>query len=269
VTVSTAGPDPYRHVEHVMGTVVSIDIRDRDLPPADATGAIAEVVAWLHHVDATYSPYRPDSIVSRLGHGGTHLDDLDPDVRAVLAAAHAWTTRSGGTFTLHPGGHLDPSGYVKGWAVERAADLLTAAGSRAHSVNGGGDIQTVGHAGEGRPWRLGITDPHHPGALAAVAEGYDLAVATSGTAERGPHIIDPRTGRPATALASITVTGTRLADVDAAATAAFVHGPDAPSWLATQPGLAAFAITSTGEAWSTPGFPHAQTAPSGPPSAGR
>jgi len=104
----------------------------------------------------------------------------------------AVSTRSRGYFTTTPGGRFDPSGYVKGWAVERAAGILTAAGPAGHSVNGGGDVQCGGD----RMWRIGIADPLHPGQLALVVTGRDFAVATSGVAERREHIIDPYTGRP-------------------------------------------------------------------------
>ena len=79
---------------------------------------------------------------------------------------------------------------MKGWAVERAAAILTAAGPAEHSVNGGGDVQCSGD----RLWRIGIADPLHPGRLALVVTGRDFAVATSGVAERREHIIDPYTG---------------------------------------------------------------------------
>src|SRR6185312_5631473 len=96
---------------------------------------------------------------------------------------------------------------VKGWAIERASDLLRDAGSTDHAVNGGGDMQLVGEALPGRPWRVGIADPLRPGSLVAVVEATDRAVATSGTAERGAHVVDPFTGRPAADLAAITLVG--------------------------------------------------------------
>ena len=132
--------------------------------------------------------------------------------------------------------------------------MLTAAGSAEHSVNGGGDIQCVGDHGPGGLWRVGIADPLRPGSIALVVTGRDFAVATSGVAERGPHIIDPHTGQPATGLASITVTGAGLAAADAYATAAFAMGPAARDWVESLDGYEAFAITPAGTAWQTSGF---------------
>ena len=210
-----------RHAEHVMGTVVSFDVplsarHDRSLEAA---------VRWLHGVDRVFSPYRPDSDVSRLARAEITLDGCAPEVAEVLAACARVRDLSGGYFTTSPGGRFDPSGYVKGWAVERAASLLSRAGSVDHLVNGGGDVQCAGGRAAGEPWRVGIADPFRPAALALVVAVSDCAVATSGTAERGAHIIDPFTGRPPSGLASLTVIGPSLALADAYATAAFAMGP--------------------------------------------
>ncbi|MFA1550257.1 FAD:protein FMN transferase [Actinomadura chokoriensis] len=245
-------PETIRHVEHVMGTVFTFDVRAA--PSPTITDALAEAVAWLHHVDRVFSPYRPDSEITRLAEGDVSAGQGDPDVAWVLRRCREMERDTGRAFTCEPSGRLDPSGLVKGWAVERASTILHEAGARDHSVNGGGDIQLRGEARPGRPWRIGLTDPHHRDRLIAAVTGRDLAVATSGTAERGAHIIDPRTGRPATGLASITLVGRHLTDVDALSTAAFVLGGAARAWADAQPGIEALAVTCDGSVWWTPGF---------------
>jgi FAD:protein FMN transferase len=241
-----------RHAEHVMGTVVSFDVPGWAGSPG---GALAQAVRWLHWVDATFSPYRDDSDVTRFGDGSLRLSDCAPELAEVLSACAAISARSGGYFTTTPGGRFDPSGYVKGWAIERAAAILTAAGSASHCVNGGGDVLCAGEREPGQPWRIGIAHPLRPDSLALVVAGRDFAVATSGSAERGPHIINPHTGIPATDLASLTVVGSTLAETDAYATAAYAMGFAARDWLETLEGYEAFAITPTGSAWQTTGFP--------------
>ena len=238
-----------RHAEHVMGTVVSFDV-PACAGEAAGDGALGRAVRWLHWVDATFSPYRDGSDVSRFGRGELPLPDCAPELAEVLRACAAISARSNGYFTATPGGRFDPSGYVKGWAIERAAAMLTAAGSAGHSVNGGGDVRCTGD----RRWRIGIAHPLRPGRLALVVAGRDFAVATSGVAERGPHIIDPHTGRPAAGLASITVVGPRLTETDAYATAAFAMGSAARDWVEGLDGFEAFAITPSGETWQTGGF---------------
>ena len=147
-----------------------------------------------------------------------------------------------GYFTDWPGGRFDPSGLVKGWAIERAAAMLSAAGLTSHSVNGAGDLQCTGEPEPGQPWRIGMAHPLRPAALAAVVTGRDIAVATSGTAERGAHIVNPHTGQPAADLASVTVTGPRAATADAYATAAFAMGPAARDWVESLDGYEALGI---------------------------
>jgi FAD:protein FMN transferase len=242
-----------------MGTVVSFDV------PAAAVigGSLEAAVRWLHWVDRIFSPYRPDSDVSLLAAAEVTVDGCAPEVAEVISACTAVRLCSGGYFTAAPGGVFDPSGYVKGWAVERAAAILSAAGSTNHLFNGGGDVQCVGGrpssgvSGE-EPWRVGIADPFHRNRLALVVEAAGSAVATSGVAERGAHIIDPHLGQPAAGLASLTVVGPSLALADAYATAAFAMGPArARDWTESLPGYEAYAITESGDTWQTAGFaPH-------------
>lgn len=253
MTATPAASPRTVHVEHCMGTVFSIDVRD----PGDWRGAFDEVVRWLHRVDAVFSTYRPDSVVNRLQRAELRLDECPADVREVFelcADVHATTD---GHFSIVVGGRLDPSGLVKGWAIERASNLLRAAGSANHAVSGGGDMQLAGEAAPGRPWRVGIAHPLTGGALATIVEGRDIAVATSGTAERGLHIVDPFTGRPATAFASLSLVGARLTRVDAYATAAFVMGDGAYAWVQRQEGYDAFAVRTDGTTWATDGWPAA------------
>ena len=220
---------PIRHVEHCMGTVFSFDVRS----PGIEHATLDEALAWLHHVDATFSTYRPDSAISQLAAGELQQSQLSDEVRTVLDRCAELTTLTDGYFSAFADGALDPSGYVKGWAIEIASDILQTGGSRNHCVNGGGDVQCVGRPAPGQPWRVGVSDPLHPGRLVQTIEGSGrLAVATSGSAERGTHITDPHTRTPPTGLASVTVVGENLTLVDAYATAAFAMGSAAHNWLA-------------------------------------
>jgi thiamine biosynthesis lipoprotein len=243
---------PVKRVEHCMGTVFSIDVRGVGVPER----TLDEVVAWLHHVDAVFSTYKPGSVISRLGRGELTEAQCPSEVREVLSLARAAGTASDGYFTDRPHGVVDPTGIVKGWAIEKASDLLRAAGSTSHSVNGGGDVQLVGAASTGRSWRVGIAHPLKPRELIAVVAARDAAVATSGTAERGLHIVDPHGGSPADELASLTVVGKRLTWVDAYATAAFAMGLERGlAWIESFEGLSALAVTPTGETHWTSDFP--------------
>ncbi|MET8859141.1 FAD:protein FMN transferase, partial [Streptomyces sp. NPDC004579] len=225
-----------------MGTVFSFDVRGGE--PGAVRTALEEAVAQLHRVDEVFSTYREDSQISRLARGEITVEECDPQVAEVLELGAEAERASDGWFSTRYEGRLDPTGIVKGWAAERAALGLAAVGASGVSVNGGGDVQLRGVPAPHRPWRVGVSDPLRPGALAAVvsAAGADeLAVATSGTAERGAHIVDPRTGKPAvTDLVAVTVVAPRLTWADAWATAAFAMGSRAGlDWLESLPDVEA------------------------------
>jgi FAD:protein FMN transferase len=252
---------PLVHVEHVMGTVVSFDLRVDDSQRALMQTAVADAVIWLHRVDEVFSTYRSDSQISRLGRGDMRLADCDDDVAEVLDLCAEIGRESEGYFSSTYGGQLDPTGLVKGWAVQRASEILTAAGSAHHGVNGGGDIQLVGGLAAGVPWQVGVAHPFYRGRFASVATLTDGAVATSGTAERGAHVLDPHTGRPAERLASVTVVGLDLIRSDAYATAAVAMGDSARAWLESRAGYEAFAVAADGSGWWTSGYPMVGSVP--------
>ncbi|MFF6772947.1 FAD:protein FMN transferase [Streptomyces sp. NPDC012637] len=240
-----------------MGTVFSFDVRGGS-DPARTRAALAEAVDFLHHVDRVFSSYREDSEVSRLARGELTPEQCGPDVQEVTHLCEDLLRRTEGWFTPRyagSGGGWDPTGLVKGWATERAARMLASAVPvEAVCVNGGGDIQLLGG-----PWRIGLADPLVPGALSAVVEvdagTPEAAVATSGPAERGCHILDPHTGEPpAHPLAAMTVVGSSLTIADAFATAAYAMGDSARPWLERQPDAEGLATTATGTTWQSTGF---------------
>jgi FAD:protein FMN transferase len=239
-----------RRVEHVMGMPVVVDVRD----DGAWAGAADRVFAWLRFVDETFSTYRDDSEVRRIDRGELAPPEAHPLVREVLARCAALRRRTGGFFDARAGGALDPSGLVKGWAVDGAATLLERAGARSFCVDAGGDVVVRGAPAPGRPWRVGVRHPSAPRRVAAVVEGRALAVATSGAYERGEHIVDPHTRRPPRGVLSVTVTGPDLATADAFATAAFAMGERGPAWTARLRGCEAMTVLGAGEVLTTRGW---------------
>ena len=239
-----------------MGTAVSIELAD-DRPADALRGLIDDVCAWLHEVDARFSTYKEDSEVSRMRRG--ELADPSPDLQHVLAACADLWKETDGYFDAFAGGALDPSGYVKGWSVEVASARLADAGCASHYINAGGDIRMRGHHPGGGPWRVGIRHPWHADKLSWVLALHDGAVATSGTYERGGHVLNPRTGEPAVGLRSVTVVGPSLSLADAYATAALAMGEAGLSWLATKAtdGYESAVVTDDGRAFSSAGLPAA------------
>ncbi|MFF2651564.1 FAD:protein FMN transferase [Streptomyces sp. NPDC058045] len=245
-----ARPELHR-VVRTMGTVFSCTVRAAPTPLLHK--ALDEAEALLHHLDRVFSPYREDSAVSLVNRGEPVPARWQSELYQVTHLCAEAHQRTGGWFAAWRGGRFDPSGLVKGWAVERAADLLLDAGAEHICLNGGGDIQL-----HGGPWQVGVSHPLRPGELAALVSHTEgpLALATSGPAERGCHIVDPHTGAaPSPALASLTVTAASLTEADTVATAAYAMGERARPWLtghAGLRGLAAFAVAADGSTWTTP-----------------
>jgi thiamine biosynthesis lipoprotein len=250
------------HAEVVMGTGVTFDVRRTT--PGVAGPAVARAVAWLHWVDATFSTYRPDSEISRIDRGELPEARWHPDVRHILALCDRLRVETGGYFDAWATGSLDPSGVVKGWSIERASELLSAAGCSDHVINGGGDVRVHGRPEAGSDWLVGVTHPMRLDAYCAALHLHEGAVATSGTYERGFHVFDPHRGRVATDLAAVTVIGPELTMTDAYATAALAMGKDAPEWLETLPDHEGLVIDTSGRGRETSGFDRYRLAVAGP-----
>jgi FAD:protein FMN transferase len=242
--------------ELVMGTAVSIDIRDNVSLPQPLT----DVVAWLHHVDDVFSPYKSESPISAIGRGDLPFYEATDEVRHVLRLCEQACIETNGAFNAFDlpapnGTRFDPCGLVKGWSIELAADILEGHGCRHFCINAGGDIALRGRPTPDALWRVGVRHPELADALAFVIEAEGrLAIATSATYERGAHIVDPSTGLAVTDLASATVIGPDLTNADVYATAAFVMGLDALDWIETIDGYELYLITHDDTTLWSPGF---------------
>jgi len=246
-----------------MGTVVTIDV----YPQLDATDAhvahawqqIEVACAVLHRADEVFSTWQPGSAISRLRRGEITAAAAPGEVEEVMAACARARELSDGWFDpwAMPGG-FDPTGYVKGWAAQRALSvLLSGAGVAGAMVNAAGDIASAGRLPTGESFRVGIADPAAPRQLAAIVTLTE-SIATSGTYERGPHLLDPRSRQPVARAASASVTGPDLGLADALATALAVAGPDGLGFVAAVDGYAGLTIGFDGSRRATQAFPFAR-----------
>jgi len=244
-----------RRVEHIMGMPVVVDVRDAEVDDND----LERMFDWLRFADATFSTYKDDSEISRINRGELAIAEAHPDVRDVLDRCEALRIETDGYFDVCAAAAdvIDPSGLVKGWAVDRAAAMLIEAGLRNFALNVAGDMRLRGRAVPEPCWSVGIQHPLEPSSIAAVVEANDLAVATSGAYARGDHVIDPHTGRPPVGVLSVTIAGPELATADAYATAAFAMGEAGIHWTARLRGYEAMTILADERVLSTPGFPSA------------
>lgn len=164
------------------------------------------------------------------------------------------------------GASVDLGGIAKGYAVDAAFDRLVPLGATNLLVNLGGNMRAAGQAEQGRVWRVGVRDPFaREGLLGQLELSGGMALATSGNYEkfvtldgtRYAHIMDPRTGRPVSGMAGVTVLAPSAVEADAMSTALFVAGLDAaPTMLARVPGCEALIVPDRRplELWATPGF---------------
>ncbi len=214
-------------VEQVMGLPISVHVRGAvDAPELET--AIAQVFSQLRRVDAVFSTWRPDSDLMRVRRGELSPHDAHPWLEEVAGLCAEAERRTGGLFAASlPGSEgYDPTGLVKGWAVEQAAEHLTHVQGISFCVNAGGDLVAgAGWHAEASTWTVGIQDPRDDTAVAATLPLVRGGLATSGAAARGAHIIDPRTGQAVDRDGSATVWGPDLVWSDVWATALFVD-PD-------------------------------------------
>ena len=231
---AVADRDVVRRVEQVMGMPISLALRGQHADTERGVEAWESVLASLRWTDDVFSTWRPETAVSRLGRGELTLTDCPPEVAEVLEVAEHARRATHGAFDVRrivDGREvLDPSGVVKGWAVDRAAAALRDLDDTDFCLSAGGDL--VCWAARDRPeWRIGVEDPRDPSRLLAVVPVRDGAVATSGAAHRGQHVRDARTGLAPTGIASVTVVHASLTVADLDATCAYLQGPDAAAWL--------------------------------------
>jgi len=242
-----------RYVGHVMGMPVSLALRGPHAADETGAGAWREAFAALEDVDRVFSTYRPDSFVSRYGRGEIGLGECPPELADVVRLGERAKAESGGAFDLwrrHGDGSLrfDPSGVVKGWAVDRAALPLRRLADTDFCLAAGGDMVCHVADPDAPDWTIGIEHPLDPSRLIATVPVRDGAVATSGSAHRGKHIEDARTGLAPEGIASVTVVAADLVRADVDATAAFALGRDALRWLQGRPGATGLVVRSDGSA---------------------
>ncbi len=247
-----------------MGTVVSFSVLAGSPSSEHALGVIDEACGLLHELDSTFSTWIEHSPMSRYRSGEIALADAPGELAEVLACCEHARALSRGWFDpwAMPGG-VDPTGLVKGWAVERCLDLFRHRGITAALINAGGDVGVLGEPSPGQPWRLGIRHPWREDALARVILSQ-VAVATSGHYERGFQLIDPFSGELSCYVASATVTGPSLALADALATAAAVAGPAALEIVTAIDGYEAYLILLDGTELLSEGLSTAGASPTGP-----
>jgi len=239
-----------RETRITMGMPGTIEIID-DCSQAD----IDEVFDWYTHVDETFSTYKETSEISRINAGQISEDSYSAEMREILAACEKTKQETKGFFDISHNGKLDPSGYVKGWAIQRAAEILRDKGFHSYYVEIAGDIQTIGCNAEGKPWTVGIRNPFNRQEIIKRLSLQNKGIATSGTSIRGQHIYNPhQLDQQESNIVSLTAIADKIVDADRFATAAFAMGQDGIAFIAETNRLEGYMIDADGQATFTPGF---------------
>lgn len=213
-------PNPER-AERIMGTAVAIHGPDPQHP------ASVEAMDHLRWVESAFSTFLADSQISLINAGTLELHDAHDAVQDILLRCELFSDATQGAFSHRIGNRIDPAGYVKGWAVDGAAEILHRGGIENFMIWAGGDIRTGGHPDGEESWSIGIRNPWDGTRAIDAVHLRDGAIATSGRYERGDHI----RGTGMDGLASVSVVGPRLAIADALATAVMAVGLDTAGWF--------------------------------------
>jgi thiamine biosynthesis lipoprotein len=235
-----------------MGMPITVEIIDDHVVP----GIFEKIFSFFTSVDDTFSTYKEGSEISRINRGSILEEEYSQEMREIFALAEQTKKDTNGYFDIMtPEGAYDPSGIVKGWAIERAAKILKQSGYKNFYVDAGGDIQTSGVSKSGQPWRVGIRNPFNVHEVVKVLSVSGEGVATSGTYLRGEHIYDPRTKQPGGQdIASVTVIAGDVYEADRYATAAFAMGKEGIMFIEKLKGCEGYLVDNNGFATMTSGL---------------
>ena len=219
-----------------MGMAVIIEV-----PGLKKESVIKTAFARLRAIDKQFSPYKKNSELSKYNRGELTELTLSPEVKFILHACRRAEEKTDGYFSAWYGGDFDPSGYVKGWAIAEAGKILEDRGYKTYCIYAGGDI--LARSAGKKIWKVGIQNPKNKSKILGKISGDNFAVATSGTYERGRHITNPKTNKPANELLSLTVVGPDIITADVLSTAAFAMGKQGIAFINKMPGYKCIAVS--------------------------
>lgn len=230
-----------------MGLPISIDI-----PGCASSKVFQHAFDSLKEIDKQFSPYKKSSELSKYQRGEVAKKDLDEKFKEVMKACRDAEKLTGGYFSAYYSGIFEPSGYVKGWAIEQAGEVIEKNGFDTYCIGAGGDV--LAKSDSKKIWNIGIQDPVNKTKILNLLSIHSGAVATSGNYERGLHIINPKTNQQADELLSVTVAGPNIIKADVLATAVFAAGLSGISLVEKLPSYEALVVDKYSSIYMTPGM---------------
>lgn len=232
-----------------MGMPITVEITDK-AKQAD----LNKIFDYFKSVDEKYSPYKVSSELSKVN-AGLPRKKWSPEFVEIIDLCEQTKQQTDGYFNIGRGGKLDPSGLVKGWAIQKASEQLLDAGFANFYIEAGGDIQVQGNYKPDTPWQIGIRNPFNTSEVVKALSVHDQGVATSGTYIRGEHVYDPHKNfSEVSDIKSLTVIGPNIYEADRFATAAFAMGKSGIGFIEALPGFEGYQIDNNQIATFTSGF---------------
>lgn len=233
----------------IMGMPITVEIVGKDVKEY-----FSDIFNYFRKVDARYSTYKQDSEISQIN-SGLPKSKWSAEIKTVLDLCEQTRKDTNGYFDIMHNGKQDPSGLVKGWAINNAANILRKKKVANFFIEAGGDIQVNGNDANNKPWTVGIRNPFNTDEIIKTIVVGSEGIATSGTYIRGQHIYDPfNPKKTLNQVKSLTVIGSNIYDADRYATAAFAMGIEGISFIKTIPGLEGYMVTDNKMATYTSGF---------------
>jgi FAD:protein FMN transferase len=235
----------------LMDMPITVEVVD----PTATEKIFSIVFSYFEYIDQKFSTFKPNSEITRFNKRTIEQSDFSDDMKTIFALSEQTKRETNGYFDIFHDGKCDPSGLVKGWAIYNATDLIGKMGFKNYYVDAGGDVQTKGVNGEGKPWRIGIKNPFNQKEIIKIVTVTTEGVATSGTYIRGQHIYNPKhPGAQIDDIVSLSVIGPNIYEADRFATAAFAMGKYGIQFIEERPETEGYMIDKNGIATMTRGF---------------
>lgn len=222
--------------------------------PTETEKIFKELFDYFIYIDNTFSPFKKDSELTKINQGRIRKKDWSRDMKEIFELCKQTKNETKGYFNYEKNNQFDPLGLVKGWAINKVANILKSKGFKNFYVEAGGDIQVAGTNRENKFWRIGIQNPFNLKQNIKVISLNNQGVATSGTYLRGQHIINPFTGEGIKNIVSLTVIGPNIYEADRFATSAFAMGKKGINFIENLTGFAGYMIDNKGIATYTSNF---------------
>lgn len=238
-----------KKTELIMGMPITVEVVD-EINPKD----FKNVFDYFRQVDERYSTYKSSSEVSKIN-DGLPEEQWSREMKQVLVLCDKTKKDTKGYFDIKHNGKIDPSGLVKGWSINNAANDLFLKGYKNFYIEAGGDIQVRGNSTTNLGWEVGIRNPFNTDEIIKIVKLTNQGIATSGTYIRGQHIYNPfDPNKTIDNIKSLTVIGPNVYEADRYATAAFAMGSDGISFIESVPGLEGYMVDSNQIATLTTNF---------------